>query len=160
MKQRVGVAARVGLGGLLLVLAAGASARAETSPFVGRWHWNRAESTLPPGETLPAEMIVDFSRVDALHVRWRITITNQQGAQSVESFDTPANGEFYPVNADTMLAIRLERSTLRATFRGPQGQTDQLTCSVSADRQKMTCEGKMTRADGQTQSYADVYDRR
>ena len=159
MKRRVAVAVRVGLCGLM-VFATGAAARAETNPFIGRWHWNRAQSKLPASETLPADMVTEFSRVDALHVRWRITITNPQGQQTVEAFDTPANGEFYPVNADTMVAVRLGRSTLQATFRGPQGQTDALTCTVSADRQTMTCDGKMTRADGQTQSYVDVYERR
>ena len=159
MKRWVGFTVSVGISGWL-VLAAGASAWAETNPFIGRWHWNRAQSKLPVGETLPADMVADFSRVDALHVRWRITTTNPQGQQSIESFDTPANGEFYPVNADTMVAIRLGRSTLQATFKGPQGQTDELNCTVSTDRQVMTCDGKMTRADGRTQSYADVYDRR
>lgn len=159
MKRRVGITVWVGLCGLA-VLAAGTSARAETNPFVGRWHWDRAQSKLPAGEALPADMVADFSRVDAKHVRWRITVTDAQGQQSVESFDTPANGEFYPVNADTMVALRLGRSTLQATFKGPQGQTDALTCTVSADRQTMTCNGRMTRADGQTQSYVDVYERR
>jgi hypothetical protein len=159
MKRWVGVSLGVGLWGLV-ALSPGAPVGAETNPFVGRWHWNRTQSKLPPGETLPADMVADFSRVDPLHVRWRMTVTNAQGEQSVESFDTPANGEFYPVNADTMVAFRLGPSTLHATFKGPQGQTDELTCTVSADRQTMTCDGQMTRADGRTQSYVDVYERR
>ena len=38
--------------GLCVALTA-SSAWAESSPFVGRWHWNRAQSTLPPGEPPP-----------------------------------------------------------------------------------------------------------
>jgi hypothetical protein len=159
MKRWIGVWLGVGLYGLVL-LSAGAFAQGDTNPFIGRWHWNRAQSKLPPGETLPADMVAEFSRVDAQHVRWRITITNTKGEQSVESFDTPANGEFYPVNADTMVAFRLGPSSLQATFKGPQGQTDDLACTVSTDRQTMTCKGRMTKADGQAQSYVDVYERR
>ena len=160
MKRLVVATVGVGLCGWLGLAAGAPALAAETNPFVGRWHWDRAQSRLPPGEALPADMWAEFSRVDALHVRWRITITGPQGQKSVESFDTPANGEFYPVNADTMVAVRLGRSTMQATFRGPQGQTDALACTVSADRQTMTCDGKMTRTDGQSQSYVDVYRRR
>lgn len=159
MKRRVGVAVCIGFCATLLV-AAGAAAADEPNPFIGRWHWDRARSKLPASEILPADMVAEFSRVDALHVRWRITVTSAQGQQSVEAFDTPANGEFYPVNADTMVAVRLGRAALQATFRGPQGQTDTLACTVSSDRRIMTCDGKMTRADGQSQSYVDVYERR
>ena len=38
--------------GLCAALAA-SPARADGRPFVGRWHWNRAQSTLPPGGRVP-----------------------------------------------------------------------------------------------------------
>ena len=43
--------------GLCAVLAA-SSAWADSSPFVGRWHLNRAQSTLPPGEPVPKDLIM------------------------------------------------------------------------------------------------------
>jgi hypothetical protein len=32
------------------VVPAAGSAWADRSSFVGRWHWNRTQSSLPPGE--------------------------------------------------------------------------------------------------------------
>ena len=153
-----GIAFGIGLCGALTVLGA-ASAAAGTSPFVGRWHWNRAESRLPPDEPPPSDMMAEFSRVDAAHVRWKITVTDAQGQQSVERFDTPANGEPYPVNSDTTASFRVGQNTLHATFAGPAGQSDALACTVSADQRKMTCSGTVTGSDGKTASYVDVYDR-
>src|SRR5438128_3636168 len=34
----------------------------ESSSFVGRWHWNREQSTLPPGEPAPNDLISEISR--------------------------------------------------------------------------------------------------
>ncbi len=49
--------------GLCAVLAASA-AWAGSSPFVGRWHWNRAQSTPPPGEPVPKDLICEISRAE------------------------------------------------------------------------------------------------
>ena len=153
------IAIGIGLCGVLAGLAA-APAVAGTSPFVGRWHWNRAESRLPPGEPPPNDMMAEFSRVDTAHVRWKVTITDAQGQQAVERFDSPANGEPYPVNSDTTASFRLGTNTLHATFTGPAGQSDTLTCTVSADLRKMTCNGSVTGPDGKAANYVDIYDRR
>ncbi len=143
----------------MLVLASAAPARADGSPFVGRWHWNKAESKVPPGEPVPADMVADFSRVDSAHVRWSITMTNAHGVPTVESFDTPANGEFYPVSGDTTAAFVVKGNTLQGTFKGPSGEMDTLLCTLSSDTRKMRCDGKLTGMDGKSQSYVDVYDR-
>ncbi len=159
VQQMRAIAAGIGLCGILTMLAA-APAAADTSPFVGRWQWNRAASTLPPGEPVPAELMAEFSRVDTAHVRWKIVITDAQGQQRVERFDTPANGEPYPVNSTTTAAFRLGPNSLEGTFTGPGGETDTLNCTVSADQRRMTCNGALTGSDGKTVRYVDVYDRR
>ena len=156
--RRHGMKIGFGLCGVLLLAAAG-SAWADNNPFVGKWHWNRAQSTLAPGEPVPSDMTAEFSRVDSAHVKWSITVTNAQGRASVESFDTPANGDFYPINGDTVAAFTVKGDTLQGTFKGPAGETDSLTCVLSTDRRKMTCKGAMTGSDGKTENYVDVYDR-
>ena len=160
MQQRHGITIGLVACGLFAALAAGPAAAADTSPFVGRWHWNRTASRLPPGEPEPTDMMAEFSRVDTAHVRWKVIVTDAQGNQSVERFDTPANGEFYPVNSDTVAAFRLGVRALHGEFRGPGGQLDTLTCTVAADNKRMTCDGTVTGTDGKPQSYVDVYDRR
>jgi hypothetical protein len=143
---------------LCFVLAAG-SAWADSSGFVGRWHLNRAQSILPPGEPVPSDVIAEILRADSTHVRWSLTVIAAQGQNSVETFDAVANGEFYPINSDTTAAFRLNGNLLQSTFKGPSGQTDTLTCTLSADQRKMTCRGALSDGDGRTTNYVDVYDR-
>jgi hypothetical protein len=70
-----------------------------------------------------------------------------------------ANGEFYPINSDTTAAFSLIGNTLQATFKGPTGQTDTMTCTLVANQKKMTCKGVLSSGDGRTTTYVDVYDR-
>jgi hypothetical protein len=144
--------------GLCAVLTA-SSAWAESSPFVGRWHWNRAQSTLPPGEAAPNDVISEISRADGTYVTWSITIVTPDGQPHVVTFDAAANGEFIRISSDTTASARLAGDTLQATFKGPTGQSDAQTCSVSADRRQMTCRGVLTDGGRQTVNYVDVYDR-
>jgi hypothetical protein len=144
--------------GLCAVLAA-SSAWADSSPFVGRWQLNRVQSTLPPGEPVPKDLICDIARADNSHVKWSVTVLTPEGRPHVETFDTVANGEFYPVSSETTASFRLTGDTLQATFKGPAGQSDAQTCTVSADQKQMICRGVLTEGDGRTVNYVDVYDR-
>jgi hypothetical protein len=141
-----------------MIFAHGASA--QSSPFVGRWQWNQAESAVPPGEPAPKEVTAEISRMDGTHVNWSLTVLADDGEKSIESFEALTNGEFHPVNSDTTAAFTLLGNALQATFKGPMGQTDTLTCSLSMDHRKMTCNGMIDNGDGRKTSYVDVYDRR
>ena len=144
--------------GLCAVLAA-SSAWAGSRPFVGRWHWNRAQSTLPPGEPVPKDLICEISRADDSHVKWAVTVLTPESQSYVETFDTVANGELYPISSETTASFRLTGDTLQATFKGPAGQLDALTCTLSADQKQMICRGVLTEGDSRTVNYVDVYDR-
>jgi hypothetical protein len=144
--------------GLCIALAA-SSAWADSSSFVGRWHWNRAQSKLPPGEPVPKDITVDISRADSIHVKWSLNVLAAQGQSTVETFDAVANGEFYPISSDTTAAFRLTGNTLEVTFKGPTGQTDTLTCSLAANQKKMTCAGVLSDGTGHATNYIDVFDR-
>jgi hypothetical protein len=135
------------------------SAWAESSPFVGRWHWNPAQSILPPGEPAPNDLTNEISRADDTYVTWSVTIVTPDGQPHVVTFDAAASEEFISISSDTTAAARLTGDTLQATFKSPTGQSDTQTCTVSADQQQMTCRGVLTYGNGQTVSYVDVYDR-
>jgi hypothetical protein len=145
--------------GLCVALAASSAWADSSSPFVGRWHWNPAQSAIPPGQPVPNDVTAEISRADSAHLQWSLTVVDPQSQPDVETFDAPANGEFYPVSSDTTAAFRLTGSTLQGTFKGPSGQTDELTCTVASDQKTMTCTGVLGDGQGHTANYADVYDR-
>ena len=87
-------------------------------------------------------------------------MSGRKGAPRTEYFDTPANGEFYPVNGDTMASFVLSGPMLQATFKDEANHSDTLTCTVSADKNRMTCKGTLVGDGGRTVNYTDVYDRR
>lgn len=159
MKRITRISAATGLCAVFALSLAAGPARADGNPFVGRWHWNRAQSTLPAGEPIPADMVANFARVDASHVRWSITTTDAKGHSSVQKFDTPANGEFYPISGDATASFQVKGATLQAIFKGEDGESDTLTCMVSSDQKTMTCKGLLTGTDGKAEPYLDVYDR-
>jgi hypothetical protein len=144
--------------GLCAALTA-SSGWAGSSPFVGRWHWNLAQSTLPPGEPAPNDLTSEISRADGDYVTWTVTIVTPDGQSHVVPFDAATNGESSRISSDTTASARLAGDTLQATFKGPTGQSDAQTCTVSADRQQMTCRGVLTDGNGRTENYVDVYDR-
>ncbi len=151
---------------MAVLLAAGvpaSRASAQASPpsaFVGTWQLNVSQSRQAPGETPPASLVTRIDRADPLHVRWSTTITDAQGQKDMQTFDTPANGEFYSMNGTTLVAHRIGPSTLQSTFKEGDGQTDQVTCTLSANANQMTCIGQITNPDGSTAQYTDVFDRR
>jgi hypothetical protein len=144
--------------GLCGALAASA-AWAESSPFVGRWHWNRAQSTLPLGESSPNDLATEISRGDGNSVTWSVTIVTPDNQSHVVTFEAGANGESQRISSDTTASARLTSDTLQASFKGPTGRSDAQTCTVSANRQQMTCRGVLTDGKGHTVNYVDVYDR-
>ena len=144
--------------GLCVALAANA-AWAESNPFVGRWHWNRAQSTLPPGEPSPNDLVSEITQADGDSVQWSVTLVTPDDQRHVVTFEAGASGESQRISGDTTASARLTGDTLRATFNGPAGRSDAQTCTVSANRQQMTCRGVVADGKGHTASYVDIYDR-
>lgn len=144
--------------GLCLMALAGA-ASADTSPFIGRWHWDQALSTLPPGEPPPKDLTAEVSQAANQQLQWSVTLVGDDGQSHVETVAISPNGEFHQVGPASQASIRLTGDSLIAIFKGPSGQSDSFTCGVSEDRQRMTCNGKVDDGDGKTAPYVDVYDR-
>jgi hypothetical protein len=144
--------------GLCAALAA-SSAWADCSPFVGRWHWNRAQSMMPPDEPVPNDLTTEFFRADGSRLMWSVTIVTPEDGHYVETFDVTPDGKFHPISSDTRAAFRLTGDALQATFSGPTGQSDAVSCTLSADQRVMTCKGMLNDGNGRTANYVDVYDR-
>src|SRR5207244_4608762 len=114
-----------------VALAAGA-AWAESSPFVGRWHWSQAQSTLPPGEPSPTDVVSEISRADGSSVTWSVTIVTPDGQPHVVTLEAGADGESHRISSDTTPPVPLRGSGLPATFTGPAGRSAGQTRSVAA----------------------------
>ena len=142
----------IGLGAALAV----STAYAQDSPLIGRWHWNQAQSTLPPGATAPKDVVSDISQADGA-VSWSVTIVTPDDQTQVMRFKAGAEPE--RVGRDTTAMARLSGDTLQAMFSGDAGQSDTLTCTVSANHEKMTCKGVLSDGKGHSVSYVDVYDK-
>jgi hypothetical protein len=143
--------------GVSAALAA-STAYAEDNPFVGRWHWNPAQSTLPPGEPAPKDVVSEISRADGPSVAWTVTIVTPDDQQHVVTFDADPTGNAQH-GTDTTASARMADETLQATFNGPEGRSDTQTCTVSANRKQMTCKGVVSDGQGHSARYVDVYDR-
>jgi len=143
--------------GVGAALAAGA-AYAEGSPFVGRWRWNLAQSTLPPGVPAPKDVVSEISRADGQSIAWSVTIVTPDDVRHVVEFQADPAGAV-PQGANTTASARMADEALQATFNGAAGQSDTQTCTVSADRTQMTCKGLVSDGQGHSASYVDVYDR-
>ena len=150
-----------GIQGVAVLCAALATspAWAEGSSFVGRWHLNRAQSTLPPRGPVPNDLSSEISRADVSQIKWSVTILTTDGRTLVETFNAVGDGEFHSISGDSTASFRLTGNTLQSTFRGPTGESDVQTCTVSTDQKQMTCRGVLTDGNGRTVNYVDVFDR-
>jgi hypothetical protein len=154
----IGIRSTTFVMGLCVAMAAG-PAYAQDSPFVGRWHWNPAKSTLPPGEPTPKDVVSEISKADAGAVSWSVTIVTPDDQQHVVTFEAEPSGAVKQISSDTTASALLADEALQATFNGPAGQSDTQTCTVSADGKQMTCKGVVTDGKGHSANYVDVYDR-
>jgi hypothetical protein len=148
--------------GLLGWACAGTAAQADDPSFTGRWRWNRAESTVAPGEALPKDIITDIASATPGRVQWTVTITDIRDAKHTQSFDGPPDGQPHPVDGSIQgetAAFTLKANQMQAVFKNPAGETDTVTCTLSTDLRKMMCRGTVLETKGRSSNYIDVYDR-
>ena len=148
--------------GLCVTLASGAAPADETNHFLGRWHWNRAKSTLAPGDPTPQDVKASIVSADNGHIKWTADVTDNQGKRHIETFDGKPDGTFFPVvgaGHDVTAAFTIGNGALQSTFKGANGASDSQSCTVSADDKEMTCRGTWTDGKSKSEHYIDVYDR-
>jgi hypothetical protein len=138
-----------------------AVAHADTASFVGKWHWDRTRSTVVPGEPPPKDVLLDIADTANGRLKWTLTAVDPEGQSHVESFDGPSNGAPTKVIGDeqTSASFVLASDSLKAVFKGPQGDSDSWSCALSADQRMMTCHGTQSDGQGHSRDYTDVYNR-
>jgi hypothetical protein len=81
----------------------------------------------------------------------------------VQSFNGTGDGKPVPVTGSpdaSTGAFTVTAATLDSVYTNRDGSTDRASCSLSADRKKMTCRGTESDGKGHSASYVDVYDRK
>jgi hypothetical protein len=139
-----------------------ASAQADPASFVGRWHWNRAQSSLAPGEPAPKDIMLNITDAASGRLKWTLTQVDPAGQQHIQSFDGPSNGtptKLIGTDDGTTAGFTLAGDSLTAVFKGPEGESDSWACTISPDQRKMSCKGTESDGKGHSMSYTDVYDR-
>ena len=134
----------------------------DSGAFVGQWHWNRSASTVAPDEPLPRDVVLKIGAADASRIQWTLTTVDSQGEQHVESYS--GAGDRKPVAIaggpeGTTGVFTLAGDTLEGSYANQDGSSDRSSCTVSADRKKMTCHGTESDGKGHSMDYVDVYDR-
>jgi hypothetical protein len=147
---------------LLSVVLAASSAEAQTASFAGKWHWNKAQSSMAPGEPAPRDILLDITDASGGALRWTLTETGPQGGQHSESFDGKSDGTPTTITGageQTTAGFTLTGNTLKANFKSPDGATDNWSCMLTPDGAKMNCKGDESDGHGHSAPYTDVYDR-
>lgn len=152
------------IAGLLALAAIGAplAARADSPGLVGRWHWNPSQSSSTPGEAPPTDVLLVIESASPAHVQWQVTIVDPRGGRHMQSFSGSGDGKPAPVSGappGTTGALTVAATSYEAVFANPDGSSDRSTCSLSADRRKLTCRGTDSDGQGHSAPYTDVYDR-
>lgn len=147
----------------LTTCASAAAPAAESGPFVGEWHWNKAESTSAAGEPVPREMVLNVTSADPARVVWTLTVIDAQGERHVQSFNGAGDGKPVPIPGSTdgsTTAFTVTATKLDSVSASADGSSDRSSCSLSVDRKKMSCHGTESDGKGHSVTYVDVYDRK
>jgi hypothetical protein len=150
------------LAGLVAGLGTLPALAADASPWVGRWHWNEAESSKTPGEAPPREIVLVIQSASPAHVQWTLTITDPSGGQHQQAFNGSGDGKPAPVAgapAGTTGTLTVTATRFDGVYANPDGSSDRSSCTLSADARKMTCRGTDSDGKGHSMPYTDVYDR-
>ena len=150
----------------LVVFAACASLSALAagpSPFVGEWHWSRAESQGAPEEEPPREMVLNITSAERAKVAWTLTVVDDKGERHVQDYSGTGDGKPSAVSGTTdgsTVAFTVTPTSFDSVASSPDGDTDKASCTLSADHKKMTCHGTESDGKGHAAAYVDVYDRK
>ncbi|HYM04013.1 MAG TPA: hypothetical protein VET85_13760 [Stellaceae bacterium] len=147
---------------VLVSFGMASAARADSANFVGKWHWSQKESSSVPGEPPPRDVLLTITSADAKRAQWSLAVVDDKGEKHTESFTGAADGKPTPVagGANGMTAeVKMIGAALDITYKVADGSSDHVSCSVSADNNKMTCRGTESDGKGHSANYVDVYNR-
>jgi hypothetical protein len=138
----------------------------QTVSFTGTWVGNEAESTMPPGQHVPKNMI-GVMEDDGYELRTAQIFMDDEGKE-VRRFvwNSVCNGELSPVlgvNPPGSIALSCRRTGVGEfimELKDGRGYGHVETCRLSADGRKHTCSGVATLPDGSKQDFVYVFDRK
>ena len=149
---------------VIALCGAAPAARAQSAPFVGQWRWNKTESSgMPPGETMPNDVVLVIAAADPGHVQWTLTAVDAKGEAHVQSFNGTGAGAAAPIAGSpdgAVGAYTVTPTSVQAVHTSRDGSVERTSCTVSADGRKLICHGTESDGGGHTRSFQDVYDRR
>lgn len=146
----------------LAALAGPLAARAQSSGWVGRWHWNAAQSTAVPGEVPPRDITLVIESASPAQVRWSLTIVDPAGVRHQQSFSGSGDGKPAPVAGappGTTGSLTVTATRFDSVYSDPDGSTDRSSCTLSPDGRRLTCRGADSDGKGHSVPYTNVYDR-
>jgi hypothetical protein len=138
-------------------LAVSAQAQSIHLPDHSTWKLNAADTDFGGGPPLKSDIFTVYKDSDAL-LKFRETTVDAAGKVEHTSFSAPEDGTMHPVSgvAGQQMSFTPD-GKLQITF--PDGSTQDLQESLSADGKKVTYEGTMKTKDGKTFNQKWVYDR-
>ncbi len=141
---------------LLLPVAAFAAEGPMTGPAT--WTWNAKESKTA-GEA-PKSQVLKVTKDDGKNLAWTMTSVDAKGKTHKMSWSGAFDGkERKASNGGTAAFTKGSDGATKIAFKESNGGTGEESCTISSDKKKMTCAGKMTGKDGKSAEYTDVYDR-
>jgi hypothetical protein len=143
-------------------LLAPVAAFAAEGPMSGpaTWTWNAKESAVPAGSPPPKSQVLKVTKDDGTNLAWSMTAVDAKGKTNKMSWAGAYDGKERPARGGGAAAFsKGNDGSTKIAYKDPAGGTGEETCTVSSDKKKMTCKGKMTGKDGKSTDYTDVYDR-
>jgi hypothetical protein len=138
------------------------TAQAQAPSFAGTWRWNRAQSTVAPGEPVPSDVVLAIAHAEAARVQWTLTRTDDKGEKFVESYSGTGDGRPAPITGappGTTARFTVTPTSVASSYANSDGSSENATCTLSPDGRVMTCAGIDDDGTGHTRNYRDVFDR-
>jgi hypothetical protein len=138
------------------------TAAAQSPSFAGNWRWNRAQSTIAPGEPVPNEVVLAIGAAEVGRVQWTLTRVDSKAGKVAESYSGTGDGRPAPVIGappGTTARFTVTPTTLTSSYAYVDGSSERATCTLSPDARVMTCAGTDDDGKGHTSTYRDVFDR-
>ncbi len=145
---------------VLAVLAAN-SALARPDSLEGKWRFDPKESDLLPGETAPAELIMNITKDDGRAFQWVVTVKMPDGQSGSTVFKGAIDGKAYPVEGrpgSTSAFSWLEDGSLKQVSESPGGIATEI-CGFPPGGKRFVCNTRQTDIQGRAVSYVETFDR-
>jgi hypothetical protein len=143
-----------------LTASISAFAQGEPPSLEGHWHVDLEHSLNPYSHN--AKHVTLYVTVDNGEIFGSTeTVTYLNGSTTTENLRAPVDGKFYPVqgspNAVSVAVTQWKPGSVKLEFREPRGLHGIENCSLSADRNTMSCDENDTDLRGNSTFAKSLY---